>query len=78
MKSSKKAARFNETQKRYLQEKSNLEKLSGHKFDPTVIVFDAYNLCNMHKADKMRQRSVAMPRGVATTYARMHVRTSKI
>ena len=37
LKSSKKAVRFNETKKRYLDiQKFNLGKLSGQKFDATV------------------------------------------
>ena len=40
LKSSKKAVRFNETEKRYLDQKSNLGKLSGQTFDATVNVKD--------------------------------------
>ena len=36
LKSSKKAVRFNETEKRYLDQKFNLGKLSGQRFDATV------------------------------------------
>lgn len=36
LKSSKKAVRFDETEKRYLDQKFNLGKLSGQKFDATV------------------------------------------
>ena len=57
LKSSKKAAWFDETQKQYLDEKFNLGKPSGHKCDPGVLAKDIRYARNK---DSTRQFKVSM------------------
>ena len=70
LKSPKKATRFNEAQKHYLEEKFNLGQETGHKLDPAIVARDMRYARNKDGTRQFKMSEFMTPQQIQSFFSR--------